>query len=982
MLKRYRSVEGLCLVEVAEGRREDVRKRYAAELQVLYAQDDHVIHAFAVPNDPSFPVQWGLRNTGQTVPDLFGGDDPGTPGADIRAEGAWDLTTGDAAIRIAVLDSGVDYNHPDLAANIWTNTGETGFDKKGNPKETNGIDDDGNLWIDDVHGYDFVNHDGDPMDDYFHGTHVAGIIGAVGNNGVGVTGVNWQCQIVALKILDATGSGFDSDAIEAMDYLIDNGILLSNNSWGCICPFNPALSDAVGELQAIGHLFVAAAGPFFGRNIDEFPVYPASFDFQHMIVVAGVDNDDLLSIFSDIGPISVDLAAPGDNVWSTLPGASYGLATGTSMAAPHVTGTAALLWGRRPELSWSDVHSRLLRSVRVVPALIGRTVTGGIIDASVAVGDCNHNGVPDEQDIAQGGSDDCNSDGFPDECELDCNVNGVADACDIDPTDPDGDGFVSEDCNGNGVPDECELDTGSSEDCNGNAVPDECDIVSGGSEDLNGTGVPDECESCSVDTDCDDVNACTDDSCADGLCFWFEHTQACDDGDICTIGDVCQSGVCVGTPVPDSGCLPVLSMAAVAINGDAISGGPLSEVTVTRGDRLTLEMFARNWTPQEVSLYQVTIDSAGYTSGTTGSLSPLIDPTPDAGAFIEQERPDFMFFGRTSLALVDFSDPSGYRYGGLVPSDEDCAFDTGGPAYLGTLVLDIGQTAVGRFQMCLDEDIGSFLGECADPLQPNIAPILFECLTILAPPDDCTPGEDCNGNGSWDICDITDGTSEDCDENDIPDECDLDPTDPDGDGFVSDDCNGNGVADDCDIAGGWSGDCDGNGLPDECDIDLGFSDDCNGNGVPDECEPDCNGNGIQDTCDIDSGFSEDCSGNGVPDECEPDCNGNGIQDTCDIDSGFSADCNGNGVPEECDAKFASTVNYAAGNSPYSVAIGDLDGDQVPDLAVANNRTHNISVLLGGGDGTFVAAVHYPAGNQPLFVAIRDLDGDQVRADAL
>ncbi|MCH7839135.1 MAG: hypothetical protein IID38_02720 [Planctomycetes bacterium] len=198
---------------------------------------------------------------------------------------------------------------------------------------------------------------------------------------------------------------------------------------------------------------------------------------------------------------------------------------------------------------------------------------------------------------------------------------------------------------------------------------------------------------------------------------------------------------------------------------------------------------------------------------------------------------------------------------------------------------------------------------------------MFECLTILAPPDDCTPGEDCNGNGSWDICDITDGTSEDCNENDIPDECDLDPTDPDGDGFVSDDCNGNGVPDDCDIAGGSSDDCNRNGSPDECDID--------------------------------SGFSEDCNGNGVPDECEPDCNGNGIQDTCDIDSGFSEDCNGNGVPDECEGKFAPVVNFAAGAKPRSIAIGDLDGDQVPDLAVANFNSDNVSVLLnqlGGCNG--------------------------------
>ncbi|MCH7839134.1 MAG: S8 family serine peptidase, partial [Planctomycetes bacterium] len=641
-------------------------------------------------------------NTGQTIEDVDA--DPGTPGADIRAEGAWNLTTGDAAFRVAILDSGVDYNHPDLAANIWTNPGEI---------PGNGMDDDGNGWIDDIHGYDTANDDGDPFDDYFHGTHVAGTLGAVGNNGIGVAGVNWQCNIVALKILDASGSGFESNAIEAIDYLIANEILLSCNSWGVEGVFSQALFDAVDGLQSIGHLFVVAAGSLVGRNIDEIPQYPASFDFPHLIVVAGVDNDDVLSVFSNIGPLSVDVAAPGDSVWSTMPGGSYGFLTGTSAATPYVAGTAALLWGRRPDLIWSDVRERIMRSVRLAPTLIGRTVTGGIVDASVAVGDCNHNGVPDEQDIAGGESDDCNGDGFPDECEPDCNGNGTADSCDIAVG-------LSDDCNGNAVPDECELEDGSVGDCNHNATPDDCDLASGFSQDANGTGVPDECETCTVVTDCDDSNACTEDSCADGLCFWFDHTEPCDDGDACTIGDACQSGVCVGNPVPASDCAAVLSMAAVAINGDAISGGPLSEVTVARGDRLTIEMFARNWTPQEVAAYQVTIDPAGYTSGTTGSLSPVVDPTPDAGAFIDQERPDFIFFGRTALALVSNVDPSFYAFAGLVNFEENCAVDAGGPAYLGTLVLDIGETAVGRFQMCLDEDFDfSFLTECATFPNPD-----------------------------------------------------------------------------------------------------------------------------------------------------------------------------------------------------------------------------------------------------------------------
>lgn|GEM_PF-2110858 len=243
----------------------------------------------------------------------------------------------------------------------------------------------------------------------------------------------------------------------------------------------------------------------------------------------------------------------------------------------------------------------------------------------------------------------------------------------------------------------------------------------------------------------------------------------------------------------------------------------------TSTDRLTIEMSARNWTPRSVSAYQATIDSASFTSGTIGSLSPVRDPAPDAGAFIEQERSDFILFGRTGFFVVNVYDPSYYSYGGLVAFDEESAVDVGRSAYWGSVIVDVGETAVGRFEVCLDDDDAaadqsySFLVKCVS--NQVIAPTLFECLTILVPPDDCTPGADCNGNGSLDICDITFKTSEDCTRNGIPGECDLDPTDPDGDGFVS-------------------GDCHENGPPDECDIESGFSADCNGNGVPDVCRRD------------------------------------------------------------------------------------------------------------------------------------------------
>ncbi|MHC4698370.1 MAG: S8 family serine peptidase, partial [Planctomycetota bacterium] len=208
LLKDYRVVPDLALVQVSPASLPDALKSYRADPNVIYAEPDLEVRIITLPNDPDFGLLWGMHNTGQTID-----GDPGTPGADIRAVYAWDQWTGDPDFRIAVIDTGVNYNHPDLAANIWTNPGEI---------PNNGVDDDGNGWIDDVHGYDFLNLDGDPMDDHYHGSHVAGTIGAVADNDEGVVGVNWQCSIVALKFLDDNGSGPISAAIDAMQYVVDN----------------------------------------------------------------------------------------------------------------------------------------------------------------------------------------------------------------------------------------------------------------------------------------------------------------------------------------------------------------------------------------------------------------------------------------------------------------------------------------------------------------------------------------------------------------------------------------------------------------------------------------------------------------------------------------------------------------------------------------------------------------------------------------
>ncbi len=337
---------------------------------VEYAEPDLVVHACGIPNDPSFGNLWGLHNTGQTV-----NGDPGTPDADIDAPEAWDTYTGDASLPIAIIDTGIQLNHPDLQANIWTNPGEIAG---------NGLDDDGNGYVDDINGWDFYYGDNNPSDGNGHGTHTAGTVGAVGNNGVGVAGVNWRCKLVALKFLSDGGSGSTSGAIAAVQYCTRMNIRISNNSWGG-GGYSQSLYDAIASSRSIGHVFVAAAGNN-GSNNDSTPFYPASYNLDNIIAVAATDNDDRRASFSNYGRTSVDLGAPGVNIFSTYTGSSYRYLDGTSMAAPHVAGVAGLLYGRNPGWTYTQVRDRIFSTVRPVSALANITVTGGVVNAAAAIG--------------------------------------------------------------------------------------------------------------------------------------------------------------------------------------------------------------------------------------------------------------------------------------------------------------------------------------------------------------------------------------------------------------------------------------------------------------------------------------------------------------------------------------------------------------------------------------------------------------------
>ena len=338
-----------------------------------------------------------IRRTTQSAPpdDPFWLDGSLWGLSKIQAPQAWStFTPGDGSVVIADIDTGVDYTHPDLAANMWRNPGEVAG---------NGVDDDGNGYVDDVHGIDTVNHDSDPEDDQGHGTHTAGTIAAVGNNATGVTGVNWNARLLACKFLDASGFGTDAGAVECFEYLLalrirGENIRVSSNSWGEQRSGQPAatLQAAIDETGAAGIVNVFGAGND-GTNNDTSPFDPASYDSPSIIAVASSGSTDRKSLFSNYGASSVDLAAPGENIWSTYPGGLYNISSGTSMATPHVAGAAALLASMDPTLTVPAIKSLLLDNVDQSQRWAGRVVSGGrlnVFQAASAVGSVTPNTPP------------------------------------------------------------------------------------------------------------------------------------------------------------------------------------------------------------------------------------------------------------------------------------------------------------------------------------------------------------------------------------------------------------------------------------------------------------------------------------------------------------------------------------------------------------------------------------------------------------
>lgn len=385
--------------------------RLAARADLFQSVGANGIGFGAAPNDPNFSSQWALQNTGQVFAFVTG-----TVGVDINASGLWSIVSSAPKVIVAVLDSGMDFTHPDLAGVAWTNTGEI---------DGNGIDDDGNGRVDDVHGWDFANSDNLPADDHNHGSHVTGIIAARRNNGIGVTGIADPAMILPVKILNSSNTGFTSDLIAALDYARLLGARVMNLSLQNY-PNDASLKLAFDRAEAAGIVICIAAGNQ-GVNNDATPNYPSGFPNANIIAVGNHDRVDARntgSFASNYGAASVDLFAPGRDVLSTVRNGGYVVFTGTSMACPHVTAIAAIVRALNPTWTAAEVKTDILATAVPRPAYSGICVTGGRLNAEAAIsraiklmpaGDPDGDGQPSLVEYALG-TDPLigNANGFPD----------------------------------------------------------------------------------------------------------------------------------------------------------------------------------------------------------------------------------------------------------------------------------------------------------------------------------------------------------------------------------------------------------------------------------------------------------------------------------------------------------------------------------------------------------------------------------------
>lgn len=344
-------------------------KMLAQHPNVDIVEPNYIYRINKMPNDPMLGQLWGMINTGQ--PDSQRRE--GIAGIDIGAQQAWDITTGSKDVIVAVIDTGVNYNHPDLKDNMWTNAAELNGEA--------GVDDDGNGIIDDIHGASFVTAakpTGDPLDDHGHGSHCSGTIGATGDDGKGIVGVAWNVRIMGVKFLSANGSGSLDGALKAIDYATSHGAKILSNSWGG-GGYSETLKQAIERSNSAGTLFVAAAGNESNNN-DSNPTYPATYDVPNILSVAAIDNRGQIASFSNYGKTKVHVGAPGVNILSSTKGDKYDSWSGTSMATPHVSGMAVLLASAEPALSGVEMKERIIATSKPLPGLRGKS-KGGLANA-------------------------------------------------------------------------------------------------------------------------------------------------------------------------------------------------------------------------------------------------------------------------------------------------------------------------------------------------------------------------------------------------------------------------------------------------------------------------------------------------------------------------------------------------------------------------------------------------------------------------
>jgi thermitase len=344
------------VVKPRSGSLDRLRKRLQKSRFVRFAEPDQAVSLHAMPNDPLFSSQYSETS------------------APINTQtiDAWNTKTN--CSKVAILDTGIDTDHPDLKENLWHN---------GKEKRDNGKDDDKNGYVDDYYGIDLVAGKGNGEDDNGHGTHVAGIVAGRGNNGQGVSGVCWSGSVMALKFMNSRGHGSMSKAVAGIEYAIKQGAKIINGSFGS-SESSQALEDEIEKAQDKGVLIVVAAGNE-SQNIDKTPVYPASYTNGNLLVVAASTDADGLASFSNLGAKNVDLAAPGDNILSTYMGGGYRTLSGTSMASPMIAGVAALLRARNSDASYSEIRKTIRSEVDLKSAFSGNTVSGGRLNTNKAL---------------------------------------------------------------------------------------------------------------------------------------------------------------------------------------------------------------------------------------------------------------------------------------------------------------------------------------------------------------------------------------------------------------------------------------------------------------------------------------------------------------------------------------------------------------------------------------------------------------------